>query len=82
MFDEYARHINLSTEYEGAAEEYFELHKEQIPSWYKAFRIVCLIQPSSCAERVFSILNLAMGDRQESMLADSTTTIVMLGYNR
>jgi hypothetical protein len=87
MYDECADYKILAEEYPGGEKddptEFFEINKLRIPNWYEAFHIVSLVQPSSCAaERVFSILNLAMGDSQQQLLADLTATIVMLRYNR
>ena len=52
-------------------------------AWWKAVRILVLLQPSSAAaERVFSILQRHVGAQQYNMLGDAIRVGLMLEYNK
>ena len=54
----------------------------ELPHWQAAARIVFTISPSSAAaERVFSLLQAAVGDNQESKLEDQIEATLKLQYN-
>lgn len=57
-------------------------HRQCLPSWSAAARLLSLVQPSSAsAERVFSLLQAAFNDQQSSTLTDELEASVMLAYN-
>ena len=63
--------------------EFWRQNEKRLPNWAQAVRKVLLVQPSpASAERVFSLLNAAFGERQKNALADYLECSVMLRYNK
>lgn len=63
-------------------QDWWKQNHSQFPAWGQAFKIALTLAPSSAsAERVFSILQWILSDRQESMLDDQIELALMLNYN-
>ena len=56
--------------------------RQTLPAWASLVRVLLLLPPSSAApERVFSLLRLAIDERQERALGDYIEASLMLQYN-
>ena len=63
--------------------DWWQRHRQEVPHWCTAFKLVLLVQPSSAAaERVFALLQNSFTQRQSSSLEDYIETSIMLQYNR
>lgn len=62
--------------------EFWQIHRLQLPNWYRAASEVALLTPSSGnVERVFSLYETMFNDNQGSALEDYKQTAVLLRYN-
>ena len=61
---------------------WWERHKEDLPHWSTAFKLVLLVQPSSAAAEGFFLSSKTFSQRQSSSLEDYIETSLMLQYNR
>ena len=57
--------------------------QHHLPAWQKAATMVfCLVPSSAAAERVFSLLQAAVSDRQSRLIEDQIEVMLQLQYNR
>ena len=57
-------------------------HRQEVPTWARAARIVFAFSPNSAAcERVFSLLKTFFGSKQDNSLSDYIEGSLMLRYN-
>jgi len=59
---------------------FWNLHTSSVPIWKE--NAVLLLQPSSAAEHVFSILKNSFGNQQLSALEDYLEASLILKYNK
>ena len=62
--------------------EFWKNHKNQLPTWCSSYQKVMLVEPSSTASEVFSILNNSFNNKQQQSLHNLIEANVMLQYNR
>ncbi|PFX15796.1 hypothetical protein AWC38_SpisGene19965 [Stylophora pistillata] len=61
---------------------WWEIHEQEIPNWTKACKKILLIQPSSAASEVFSLLENSFPDNQACALEDYIEASSMLQCNQ
>ena len=62
---------------------WWKSRRATLPSWSKAFLMVCTLSSSSAAaERVFSLLKASFTAQQSNTLEDHVETAIMLQFNK
>ena len=58
---------------------WWKRHEKEMPAWSQTCKLVVLVQPSSAAaERVFSLLQNSFTKRQQSLLEDYVSLLIMI----
>jgi len=62
--------------------DWWKKNGTKFPAWRAAAKkILCIAPTSAAAERVFSLLNGAVSDRQEGLLNDHLEAMLLLKFN-